>query len=85
MNRWAQGYEAEWLVYEEEVRSWRAGERRDKPRAPFQRGPHIDSLPIEQNGSGSSLPMPALDDAYAAGAACAASIIRKLQSAFERN
>jgi hypothetical protein len=42
--------EAEWLSYYGHMRAYNAGQRRGrKPRAPLQYGPHIDSLPHENN------------------------------------
>lgn len=56
---WAKGHEAEWMIYEEKMRRWNAAEPpHNKPRAPFQRGHHINTLPIEHNEPGSNLPEP---------------------------
>lgn len=41
----------EWEIYAAEMRKWRLARKPecDKPRAAWQKGPHIDSLPVEAN------------------------------------
>src|SRR4029077_6603667 len=46
---WQVGSELEWDHYAEQMHRYRCGERRGKPRVPWQYGTHINSLPIEHN------------------------------------
>ena len=47
---WKLTREREWSIYELAMQRWHAeGEGVSKPRAPFQYGSHIDSLPVENN------------------------------------
>jgi Domain of unknown function (DUF4326) len=46
---WQVGSELEWDHYAEQMHRYRCGERRGKPRVPWQHGTHINSLPIEHN------------------------------------
>jgi hypothetical protein len=53
---WQVGSELEWDHYAEQMHRYRCGERRGKPRVPWQYGTHINSLPIEHNASSANLP-----------------------------